>query len=87
MRIRNRKVPFPLSSLSPVPLSDPVVQLQHSRYEEDDTDDYFDPKPSDQYSKEPIRAVDGGAQLEKVSGLLIIKFIVFVYKYYLGCHV
>lgn len=27
MRIRKRKVPFPLSSLSPVPLSDPLLNL------------------------------------------------------------
>ncbi|KDP24638.1 hypothetical protein JCGZ_25554 [Jatropha curcas] len=48
MRIRKRKVPFPLSSLSPVPLSDPnlrrspVVQLQL----EDDTAAYFNPSSS-----------------------------------------
>lgn len=29
MRIRKRQVPFPLSSLSPVPLSDPLFNLNH----------------------------------------------------------
>lgn len=54
MRIRNRKVPLPLSSLSPIPLSDPqfsrspVVQLQlhnsphQSLLQEPQKDEYFD---------------------------------------------
>ncbi|KAJ8754455.1 hypothetical protein K2173_005616 [Erythroxylum novogranatense] len=60
MRIRNRKVPLPLSSLSPIPLSDPqlnsfpVVQLHLSENplrvpaEEDEKAVCFDPHPSDQ---------------------------------------
>ncbi|KAJ6864553.1 hypothetical protein NC651_035184 [Populus alba x Populus x berolinensis] len=64
MRIRNRKVPLPLSSLSPIPLSDPqfsrspVVQLQlhnsphQSLLQEPQKDEYFDPHlPSDRLNQ------------------------------------
>ncbi|XP_015581804.1 uncharacterized protein LOC8267082 isoform X1 [Ricinus communis] len=65
MRIRKRQVPFPLASLSPIPLSDlqlhqsPVVQLQLHRnphrnpFQEDDTAAYFDP-PSSRQPHQPI---------------------------------
>ncbi|KAG5243808.1 WRC domain-containing protein [Salix suchowensis] len=71
MRIRNRKVPLPLSSLSPIPLSDPqfsqspVVQLQlHSiphqnLLQEPQKDEYFDPQlPSDQLNQ----PIGGGSE-------------------------
>ncbi|KAJ4849237.1 hypothetical protein Tsubulata_035162 [Turnera subulata] len=59
MRIRQRKVRLPLSYLSPIPLSDPllsrspVVQLQLSNnpsqnlFKEEDAAAHFDPQPSD----------------------------------------
>ncbi|KAF9680718.1 hypothetical protein SADUNF_Sadunf06G0150700 [Salix dunnii] len=72
MRIRNRKVPLPLSSLSPIPLSDPqfsqspVVQLQlhsipHQKLlQEPQKDEYFDLQlPSDQLNQ-PIGGVSEG---------------------------
>ncbi|XP_061963495.1 uncharacterized protein LOC133688123 isoform X2 [Populus nigra] len=64
MRIRNRKVPLPLSSLSPIPLSDPqlsrspVVQLQlhniphQNLFQEPQKDEYFDLQlPSNQLNQ------------------------------------
>ena len=63
MRIRKRQVPLPLSSLSPVPLSDPqfsqspVVQLQLQNLpQEPHTLACFDSRPSDQ----PIQPIGGG---------------------------
>ena len=71
MRIRNRKVPLPLSSLSPIPLSDPqfsqstVVQLQlhsipHQKLlQEPQKDEYFDLQlPSDQLNQ----PIGGGSE-------------------------
>ncbi|XP_011004845.1 PREDICTED: uncharacterized protein LOC105111232 isoform X2 [Populus euphratica] len=64
MRIRNRKAPLPLSSLSPIPLSDPqlsrspVVQLQlhniphQNLFQEPQKDEYFDLQlPSNQLNQ------------------------------------
>jgi len=64
MRIRNRKVPLPLSSLSPIPLSDPqlsrspVVQLQlhniphQNLFQEPQKDEHFDLQlPSNQLNQ------------------------------------
>ncbi|KAJ6778653.1 hypothetical protein OIU74_002441 [Salix koriyanagi] len=66
MRIRNRKAPLPLSSLSPIPLSDPqfsrspVVQLQlHSSphrnlFQEPQKAEYFDHHLSSDHLNQPI---------------------------------
>ncbi|CAK7342314.1 unnamed protein product [Dovyalis caffra] len=71
MRIRNRRVPLPLSSLSPIPLSDPqfsrspVVQLQlhnsshQNLFQETRKDEYFDLQlPSDR----PNQPIGGGSR-------------------------
>ncbi|XP_050226335.1 uncharacterized protein LOC126676219 [Mercurialis annua] len=58
MRIRKRQAPYPISSLSPVPLSDlrlPVVQFHQSLFQEDDTAAYFNPPSSSDQSSQPIR--------------------------------
>ncbi|KAJ6968188.1 hypothetical protein NC653_036204 [Populus alba x Populus x berolinensis] len=57
MRIRNRKVPLPLLSLSPIPLSDPQfsrspVVPHQSLLQEPQKDEYFDPHlPSDRLNQ------------------------------------
>ncbi|XP_065856423.1 uncharacterized protein [Euphorbia lathyris] len=61
MRIRKRQVPFSLSSLSPVPLSDPlppVVQLHPLPIlpEDDDTAEYFNAPSSSDHQIQPIQA-------------------------------
>jgi hypothetical protein len=66
MRIRKRQVPLPFSSLSPVPLSDPlllnrspVVQLHlhDTTHPLQNSHNYanFRPQPSDQPNNQPIR--------------------------------
>ncbi|GAV63967.1 WRC domain-containing protein [Cephalotus follicularis] len=67
MRIRKRQVPFPLSSLSPVPLSDPhfslppVVQL--SLHNNNNNNNHLNTQPSDQ----PNQLIKGGSDASVVS--------------------
>lgn len=81
MRIRKRQVPFPLSSLSPVPLSDPllnrspVVQLQlhdatHPKpaYPPSDRHARFDNQPSDQPNHRPSPIGGGVSGLDSSDG-------------------